>query len=329
MMLIARRTALAGLAIAPLLGRSAIARAAASDLSGLADMTAGLAPISADERAARITRAQALMKAHGIGAVLIESGSSLIYFTGVNWHRSERLTAAVLPVEGKPLIITPFFEEPSVRQTLGVPADVRVWQEDENPLALIAGFLKERKLAARPIGIEETVRYFAVNRLSRALPGARIVSADAVVRGCRMIKAAPEIALMQAASDVTTAAFRWTWPRIEKGMSPADISALMDAATARLGGKPEFSLVLIGAAAALPHGSREPQRVADGQVVLMDCGCSVQGYQSDISRTFVYGTASAEQRRVWDHVARGQQIAMAAARIGAAAGSVDDAVRRY
>ena len=292
-------------------------------------MTHGLAPIGADERAARIMRAQALMKARGIGAVLVESGSALIYFTGVNWHRSERLTAAVLPVEGKPLIVTPFFEEPSVRQTLGVAADVRVWQEDENPLALIAGFLKERKLATRPIGIEETVRYFAVNRLARALPGARIVSADAVVRGCRMVKTAPEIALMQAASDVTIAAFRWTWPRVEKGMSPADISALMDAATARLGGNPEFSLVLIGPAAALPHGSREPQRVADGQIVLMDCGCSVQGYQSDISRTFVYGTPSAEHRKVWDHVAHGQQIAMAAARIGAPAGSVDDAVRRY
>jgi Xaa-Pro dipeptidase len=328
-MLMTRRAALAGLAAIPLLARSAVVRAAEPDLSALSDITSGVAPIGAGERVARIARAQALMKAHGIGAVMIEPGSSLIYFTGVNWHRSERLTAAVLPVEGSPLIVTPFFEEPSVRQTLGVPAEVRVWQEDEDPLALIAAFLKERKLATHPVGIEETVRYFAVNGLARVLPGGRIVSANPVIRGCRMIKTAPEIALMQAATDVTIAAYRWTWPRIEKGMSPTDVGALMDAATAKLGGSPEFSLVLVGPAAALPHGSREPQRVSDGHIVLMDCGCTVQGYQSDVSRTFVHGTASAEQRKVWEQVAHGQQVALAAARVGAPAGSVDDAVRRY
>jgi len=306
---------------------SAILRAAEPDLSALSDMTKGVPRIGRAERDARLARAQALMKAHGIGAVLIEPGSSLVYFTGVRWGRSERLTAAVLPVEGKPCIVTPFFEEPSVRQSLGIDAEVRVWQEDENPLALVAGFLKDRGLAAKPVGIEETVRYFAVAGLSRALPGAKLVSANPVVRGCRMIKAAPEIALMQAASDITIAAFRWTHPRIEKGMSPRDIGALMNAATAKLGGQPEFALVLIGEAAAYPHGSSQPQIVGDGQVVLMDCGCAVDGYQSDISRTFVYGAASKAQRKVWDDVARGQQVALAAATIGAPAGSVDDAVR--
>jgi Xaa-Pro dipeptidase len=324
-----RRELIAAGAMLPLLGSAAILRAAEPDLSALSDMTRGMVPIDAAERKARIARAQALMKAKGIGAVLIEPGSSMIYFTGVNWHRSERLTAAVLPVEGEPCIVTPFFEEPSVRQTLGVPAEVRVWQEDEDPLKLVAGFLKERKLAARPVGIEETVRYFAVNGLARALPGAKIVSANPVIRGCRMIKTAPEIALMQLATDVTIAAYRWTWPRVEAGMAPSDIGALMNAATQKLGGSPEFALVLIGPAAALPHGSREPQRVADGQIVLMDCGCTVQGYQSDVSRTFVHGVANAEQRKVWDQVARGQQVAFAAARIGAPAGTVDDAVRGY
>ena len=311
-----------------LLAMPSILRAAEPDLSALNNITGGTAPIGADERRARIARAQGLMKANGIGAVLIEPGSSLIYFTGVRWGRSERLTAAILPVEGEPCIVTPFFEEPSVRQTLGVPAEVRVWQEDEDPLRVVAGFLKDRKLAARPIGIEETLRYFAVNGLAKALPGAKLVSANPVVRGCRMIKTAPEIALMQAATDVTIAAYRWTHSRIEKGMKPADIGALMNAATEKLGGDPEFSLILIGEAAAYPHGSRAPQVVADGQVVLMDCGCTVQGYQSDVSRTFVFGTANAEQRTVWDHVHQGQATAFAAAKLGAAAGSVDDAVRR-
>ena len=308
---------------------TSIVRAAEPDLAGLSDLTGGAVPIGAAERARRLARAQALMKAHGIAAVLIEPGSSLIYFTGVVWHRSERLTAAVIPVEGDPCIVTPFFEEPSVRQTLAVPAEVRVWQEDEDPLKVVAGFLRDRKLASHTIGIEESARFFAFDGLAHALPGAKLVSANPVVRGCRMIKTPAEIALMQCATDVTIAAYRWTYPRVEAGMTGAQIGALMIAATRKLGGDPEFSMALIGPAAALPHGSREVIRLADGQVVLMDCGCTVQGYQSDVSRTWVHGTATAEQRTVWDRVKAAQALAFRAARIGVAAGTIDDAVRGY
>ena len=308
-----RRTLLGAAIALPLSG---LLRAAEPDLSALADITTGAVPIDAVERARRLSRAQALMRANGIGAVLIEPGSSLVYFTGIRWGRSERLTAAILPVEGEPCIVTPFFEEPSIRETLAIPAEVRVWQEDQDPLVIVAGFLADSKLAARSIGIEETLRYFAVDALGRVMPGARLVSANPVVRGCRMVKAPAEIALMQMATDVTIAAYRWTQPRVERGMTGAEIGALMNAATRKLGGAPEFALALIGPAAALPHGSREVHRVADGHVVLMDCGCTVQGYQSDVSRTWVHGTASVEQRRVWDQVARGQRIALAAARIG-------------
>ncbi|MEG3166088.1 Xaa-Pro peptidase family protein [Sphingomonas sp. PB2P19] len=323
-----RRHILAAGAALPLLSSAAILRAADPDLSALSDLAGSAKPIDAAERAARLVRAQGLMKAAGIGAVVIEPGSSMIYFTGVRWHTSERLTLAILPVEGPLCIVTPFFEEPSVRETLAVPAEVRVWQEDENPLAVVAGFLRDRKLAVLPLGIEENVRYFAAAALARVLPVPQ-VSANPVVRGCRMIKTPAEIALMQAATDVTLAAYRWTHTRVERGMTGPDISALMNAATRKLGGAPEFALALIGEASAYPHGSREVHRVADGQVVLMDCGCTVQGYQSDISRTWVHGTASAAQRKTWDQVARGQQVALAAARIGVPAGSVDDAVRRY
>ncbi|MEH3104546.1 MAG: Xaa-Pro peptidase family protein [Sphingomonas phyllosphaerae] len=307
---------------------ASVVRAAEPDLAGLTDMTADVVPIGLAERQARLARAQALMRASGIGAVLIEPGSSLIYFTGVVWHRSERLTAAVIPVEGEPCIVTPFFEEPSVRQTLAVPAEVRVWQEDEDPLKVVAGFLRDHKLAGRTIGIEESARFFAFDGLARALPDARLVSANSVVRGCRMIKTPAEIALMQRATDVTIAAYRWTYPRVEAGMTGAQIGALMNAATRKLGGDPEFALALIGPAAALPHGSREVTRVADGQVVLMDCGCTVQGYQSDVSRTWVHGRATIEQRKVWDQVKAGQALAFRTARIGVAAGAIDDAVRR-
>lgn len=308
---------------------TSVVRAAEPDLAGLSDITGGAIPIGVAERRARLARAQALMRAANIGAVLIEPGSSLIYFTGVVWHRSERLTAAVLPVEGEPCIVTPFFEEPSVRQTLAVPAEVRVWQEDQDPLKVVAGFLRDRKLAGRTIGIEESARFFAFDGLARALPGATLVSANPVVRGCRMIKTPAEIALMQLATDVTIAAYRWTYPRVEAGMTGAQIGALMNAATGKLGGDPEFALALIGPAAALPHGSREVIRVADGQVVLMDCGCTVQGYQSDVSRTWVHGRATAEQRRVWKQVSAAQALAFRTARIGVAAGAIDDAVRTH
>ena len=296
---------------------------------GLKPMTGDVAPIGPAERLRRLDKARQLMRRHGFGSILVEPGASLDYFTGVQWHRSERLTAALIPVEGEPILFTPFFEEPSVRETLAVPAEVRTWVEDQDPLRLVAAALRDRKLAARPVGIEETVRFFAVDGLRQALPRVDIRNAAPVVRGCRMIKSPAELALMQKAADVTIAAYRHTYPRIEKGMTPADIAAIMNGATETLGGVPEFALILLGEASAYPHGSGKPQQVRKGEVVLMDCGCTVHGYQSDISRSFVFGEADAEQRRVWGQMRKGQDVAFAAARIGRPAGSVDDAVRSY
>ena len=285
-------------------------------------------PIGRDERMARLARARALMHANDIGAIIVESGPGLDYFTGVRWGRSERLTGAVIPATGDPIIVTPFFERPSVEESLGIPAEVRTWNEDEEPLKLVAGFLQERGLANARIGMEETNRFFILDRLNQQLPSARVISANPVVRGCRMIKTAPEIALMQAASDLTLATIADVHGKLKEGMSPADISGMMEAGMIARGGNKPWALVLLGEAAAYPHGSGKPQAVRRSEVVLIDTGCSVRGYQSDISRTFVFGTPTAEQRKVWNQVARGQQIANAAAKIGATAGSVDDAVRR-
>ena len=294
--------------------------------SGLKPMTGGITPIGRPEYLARIAKARALMDLHGIGALLIEPGASMVYFTGVHWWRSERLTAAILPREGDIAIVTPHFEEPSVRESLKVPAEVRVWNEDEDPLATVAGILRDRKVTA-PVAVEETVRFFAVDALRRAMPRVDIRNGAPVVRGCRMMKSAAELALMQKASDITIAAYRHTAPRIKAGMTPKDIGAMMDAAHEALGAAPEFALILLGEASAYPHGSAQPQAVREGEVVLMDCGCSVEGYQSDISRTFVFGAATPEQRKVWQQVRDGQQIAIETARVGVPAGRVDDAVR--
>lgn len=301
--------------------------AAAAEPSGRGDRSALPPPIGPEERLHRIAKAQTLMRDAGLGAILVEAGSSLDYFTGIQWWRSERLTAAILPAEGEALVVTPFFEEPSVRETLQIPAEVRTWQEDGSPAALIADWLTARGLGDRPLGVEETVRYFAVDALSKA--GIETGSDRGVVRACRIVKSPAEIALMQAANDLTVAAYREIWPQIEAGMTPADIGAVMAAAMKRRGGSPEFTLVLLGEASAYPHGSGKPQQVREGEVVLMDCGASVHGYESDISRSFVYGEPSREQRRVWNLVRRGQQRVFEAAANGVPAGTLDDAARDF
>jgi len=301
----------------------------AAEATALPNLAAKAVPIGNAERMARIAKAKALMAANDIGALLIEPGSSLIYFTGVQWWRSERLTAAILTCEGEVAVVTPFFEEPSVRESLGIEVEILTWNEDENPLAKVAAWLGKRGLAKGRIGVEETVRYFAVDALEKAMPQATVVNGAPVVRGCRMIKSPAELALMQVANDITIAAYRHTAPRIEEGMTPADIGMIMRAATVAMGARSEFELILLGEASAYPHGSGKPQRVAKGEVVLMDCGASVHGYQSDISRSFVFGEATARQRKVWEQMRQGQEVAFAAAQVGAPAGSVDDAVRAY
>ncbi len=269
------------------------------------------------------------MAEHGIGATFIESGPSLDYFTGIRWWRSERVTGVLIPVRGNPLVITPFFERPSVEETLDVSAEIRTWEEDEDPLRLVAAFLAAGGLATAPIALEETNRYFILDRLKQALPNARVVSGNPVVRAARMIKSPAELALMQHAANITRDALQQTHAEVREGMSNAEIGQRFEKNVSALGGEEPWSLVLIDEASALPHGSGKPQQVKHGSVVLMDCGCGFRGYQADISRTFVWGAEPTPlQRKVWEQVRRGQDIAMAAAKIGAPAGSVDDAVRR-
>ncbi len=217
-MLIDRRTLLStGAAAAALTPFGLFAQQQAAQ--ALTSMTGEVVPIARAEYQARIDKARRLMAQHNLGAIMIEPGASLTYFTGVRWWRSERLTAVVIPREGDAVIVTPHFEEPSVRESLKIAADIRVWNEHEDPLAVVAGILRDRRVTA-PVGIEETVRFFAVDGLKRAMPRVDIRPANPVVRGCRMIKSPAELALMQKAADITIAAYRYTHPRIERGMTP-------------------------------------------------------------------------------------------------------------
>lgn len=300
----------------------------AAGRDGLSDITGDATPISVEERVARVARAQELMAEHAVDAILLEPGSAMLYFTGIRWWRSERLTAVLIPREGDIAVVTPYFEEPSVRESMTFGDDVRTWHEHESPFERVAGILKDRGLSGGKIGLEDTVRYFVVDGLKKAAPGFEIVSALDVTLGCRMYKSPAELALMKKANEVTLSAYAHVWDTLEAGMTPADVNALMAKAQADLGGKGVWNMALLAEASAYPHGTGQPQTLKEGDIVLMDCGCNVHGYQSDISRTFVFGEPTKRQRDVWNTVRRGQQIAFETAQVGTPAGAVDDAVRR-
>jgi Xaa-Pro aminopeptidase len=298
--------------------------------AGLKPMTGGARPITSEERIARISKVQGLMKQKKIVALLVESGSTLEYFTGVRWRQSERVTAAVIPSDGQTVIVTPFFEKPSIQEMLQVPGEIRPWQEDENPFELIARVLSDRSMAAGPLAIDAYTRYYVFDAVTRALGAARqLVPGYDLVRACRMFKSPAELALMQIANDVTLAALRYVHGHIELGMQTSDVSDLMAHATVALGGIFDFSLALLNEASAFPHGSKVVQTVRNGSVILMDCGCTVHGYQSDISRTWIFGDPTQRQREVWNTVKQGQELALETARIGIPTGNIDKAVRSF
>ncbi|MCZ6500421.1 MAG: Xaa-Pro peptidase family protein [Gammaproteobacteria bacterium] len=296
---------------------------------GLESITGDVRPISVDERLSRIAKAQLLMVDVGIDAIVLEPGSAMLYFSGVNWRRSERLTVVIIPRRGEIAVVTPYFEEPSVRESMTFGDDVRTWHEHENPFDHVAGMLKDRGINQGVIGLEDTVRYFVVEGLKKSARSFAITTALPVTLGCRMYKSDSEIALMKKASEVTLTAYGHVYPRLEAGMTPADVNAMMYEAQTALGGSNVWNAALFGEASAYPHGTSQPQEIKERQIVLMDCGCTVEGYKSDISRTFVFGKPTKRQREVWQTVRKGQQIAFETATLGTPAGAVDDAVRAH
>ncbi|MCW8107110.1 Xaa-Pro peptidase family protein [Alteromonas ponticola] len=296
--------------------------------AGLSNILGNVQPISVDERRERISKAQSIMQKQNIAAIIIEPGASMDYFAGIQWWRSERLTALIIPREGEIAVITPFFEEPSVRETLSVGNDVRVWQEHENPFSLVKNILNDRKIKHGKIGFESTVRYFVLDGVMKALNNFQHTSAEPVTLACRLIKSAHELRLMHKANEITLTAYEHVWKQLEKGMEQQHVKGLMSEAQQQLGGAGVWGMALFNEASAYPHGTRQAQTIKEGSIVLMDCGCNVHGYQSDISRTFVYGEASAKQKQVWNLVRQGQQLAFETAQVGTPAGKVDSTVRK-
>jgi Xaa-Pro dipeptidase len=297
-------------------------------------------PITREERHERQERARALMTENALDAIVLMEGTSLRYFTGIRWWGGERAFALVLPARGAAFYVCPAFEEGRAREQLnnapdGEQADVRVWQEDENPYQRIAQGLKDRGIASGKVGIEETVRFVFADGIARALSQAAsqttITSATPVTAGCRMIKSAHEVALMRLAAQVTLAAYEAVYRALRPGMTQRDASDLIDAAYRQLGFPGDASIMVDGATA-YPHGSATPQVIREGSLVMIDDGCTAEGYQSDITRTFVLGKVSRnagdKMKSVFDIVLRAQSAALAAARPGAECGAVDAAARK-
>ena len=300
-------------------------------IAALTSMRDRAKPITVEERKARIDRAKALMAEQKIDAIVLAGGTSLTYFTGMRWGNSERLTAVVIPRVGNPYVVTPAFEEDRTREQLALGpmahTDVAIWQEDESPFALVAQGLKDRGIATGRIGTEETMKFVFADGIQGAAPAIHVVSATPITAGCRMIKDAHEIGLMRLASEATLKCYEAVYKAIQPGMTQNQVSGLIAAGYGRLG-FPGNASIQVGEYTALPHGSITPQTIREGTIIMIDDGCTVEGYQSDITRTFVLGKATDKMKKVFNTVHQAQSAALKAAHPGAPLESIDAAARK-
>jgi Xaa-Pro dipeptidase len=301
-------------------------------IAKLASMRDQAKPITVDERRARIERARQLLAENKMDALVIAGGSSLGYFTGMRWWQSERFFAFVLPTKGDVFHVCPKFEEERAREQiskgpLGENVEVRTWEEDQSPYQMLAGGLADRGIRTGQIGIEETVPFVFSDGVAKAAPAMKLVSGTPVTAGCRMVKSIHELQLMRLAAKVSWLAYKAAYESLKDGMTEDEFSALVSVAHKQLGFNGGAD-VQTGIYSALPHGSLTPQKISEGTILLMDGGCRVEGYTSDISRTFVLGKPTEKMKRVFDIVLKAQTAAVKTARPGIAAGDVDGAARK-
>jgi Xaa-Pro dipeptidase len=296
-------------------------------IQALRPMTGGIQPISDQERDTRMEKARRLMRENQIDALFLEGNTSTYYFTGTRWGGSERTFGVVFPARGELGWVVPGFEEARARELIRSGSDIRTWEEDESPYRKIVGILKDRGITTGRVGIEEQVRFFVFNGIRKEAPQLDFVSADPVTAGCRMIKSPAEIALLQRANDVTIAAYKAALATMREGMTQFELNQNIIAGYRALGFQGS-AMVSFGKYTAFPHGSIQPQRLREGDVVQIDDGAKVEGYQADITRTTVFGKPSARQRQIWDIERKAQDAGFAAAIVGNTCESVDAAARK-
>lgn len=311
------------------------ARTAAAEENPLPAAFASLKPlgdrvhrVTADEYVARQARARQLMSGTNpkFDALFVAPGTALYYFTGIHWWASERLLGFFLPRTGDPFLVCPAFEEGRLREQLRFPAEVRVWQEDQSPTKLAATILADRGLRTGRIGVEEFAQFTFFDHLRQAAPNCEYASADPVTIACRGVKSAHEQELIRLACEATFDVFRAVFASLKQGMSQTEVAEMVASGFGKMNLRGD-ALVLFGASAALPHGSIKPQALKEGDVVLIDGGCKVEGYNSDVTRTGVFGKPSEKTQRVYEIVRKAQDATLDAARKGRLSGTVDDAAR--
>ncbi|MFT2089774.1 M24 family metallopeptidase [Paraglaciecola sp. 2405UD69-4] len=300
-------------------------------LAGLTDMTANLRPIEPKEHLERMAKAQAYMLAHNIDAIYLNAGTNLTYFTGMKWHASERMVGAILPAKGSIQYIAPYFEIGSLNGFKVIDGPIHGWQEHENPYRLFVDVLKQLNIAnTATIGIDESAQFFIFDGINKAQTGLNIINAKEVTAHCRMHKSDNEIALMQAAMNMTLAVHRATASMLHAGITTTEVEAFIKQAHQKVGAPGNyFCIVLFGVATSFPHGVKDPQTLKAGDVVLIDTGCKIHDYISDITRTYVFGEPTARQRQFWDAEKAAQQAAFNAAKIGEPCENLDKAARQY
>ncbi len=306
--------------------------------SALKPLTDRVRPITAEEFRARIEHAQRLMadpplapsgspsQATKYDALFFAPGASLYYFTGIRWGLSERLLGLVIPRTGRPILAVPAFEEGRLREKLHLPLEVRTWQEDQSPTKIAAGALADQGVRSGRVGVEETTGFTFFDHLRQTAPAFEYVSADPVTIACRAHKSPHELELMRLACEATSDVFRATFASLKESMTQEDIGHLVEVGFAKMnlrGG----ALVLLGESAALPHGTVKPRNLKEGDVILIDGGCTVEGYESDVTRTIVFGKPTEKMLRVFELVRKAQDAALDAARAGRLSGAVDDVAR--
>jgi Xaa-Pro dipeptidase len=282
--------------------------------------------ITLAERQARIERARAAMVDAGADALLVGAGLSLSYFTGIGWGMIERLVAMVLTPRGKPYIVCPAFEQGSLEAILSLDVDLRLWEEHESPSALVAAILREA--GATRLAIDPALPFGMAERVRLAAPSASVLDATPIIDGCRAIKSEPELALMRQAKRMTLEVQRRAARVLAPGIRASAVRGFIDAAHKAIGSAGStFCIVQFGASTAFPHGLPQDDELREGDMVLIDTGCAVEGYNSDITRSYVFGKADDEQRRIWEIEAEAQRAAFDAVRPGVPCAAIDAVAR--
>ena len=298
------------------------------DKLDIQSITAGIEFIDTEDRVKRVEKAASLMQQNSIDAIFIESGTSLKYFTGISWWPSERLTGVLIFSDGTLQYIGPAFEKERLEEMITVKGEVYSWQEHESPFQLVAKLFKDKNGATATLGIEENVRFFQSDGITSFLPQATIINAKPITAGCRAIKTPKELALMKKANEITLEAYRIGFSKLKEGMSQYELSAMVAEASTALGATESgWAGAMFGEYTAFPHGSKTAQQLKEGDMVLIDGGCKLDGYQADITRTTVFGIPTQRQQDIWNIVKEAQTAVYEQAKAGVPCEQLDATAR--